>query len=273
MAQPLLVPRGRLEPLGLLVLDTVPWGFGGFSGAHLARDLSLTVVSDRGRWWQAKLRPDPLEIGAVRHGPLRDPAGRPLRGTAGDAESLARLPDGSWLVGFERQHRIWRYERLDGPARPFPAPPGLEAANSNGGLESLTLLPDGRLLAIAETLGRDGSRAAWLGQDSGWEERLYRPAPSFSPTDAAALPSGGALVLERDFSLFGGFRSRLAHVADLSSPVLEGETWLEMPGDAPAENWEAVSAIRTREGVLVVLLSDDNQNPFQRSLLALYRLG
>ncbi|WP_207539735.1 esterase-like activity of phytase family protein [Sabulicella rubraurantiaca] len=256
-----------------MALDTTVWGFGGFSGAHLAGDLTLTVVSDRGRWWQAKIRPDPLEIDSVRHGPLRDLAGRPLRGTAGDAESLARLPDGSWLVGFERQHRIWRYERLDGPARHFPAPPGLEAATSNGGLESLTLLPDGRLLAIAETLGREGLRVAWLGQDAGWEERLYRAAPGYSPTDAAALPGGGVLVLERDFSLFGGFRSRLAHVANLSAPVLESETWLEMPGDALAENWEAVSVTRTREGVLVVLLSDDNQNLFQRSLLALYRLG
>ncbi|MCW8085981.1 esterase-like activity of phytase family protein [Sabulicella glaciei] len=255
------------------MLDTTPWGFGGFSGAHLARDMTLTVVSDRGRWWQARLHPDPLAISEIRHGPLLNTGGRPLVGGAGDAEALAQLPDGSWLVGFERRHRIWRYQRLDGPARRFPSPPGLEDAPNNGGLESLTLLPDGRLLAIAESLGSDSLRAAWLGNDAGWEERLYRPARGFSPTDAAALPNGGALVLERDFSLFGGFRSRLAHVADLSAPVLEGETWLEMPGDAPAENWEAVSVTRTREGVLVVLLSDDNQNPFQRSLLALYRLG
>ncbi|HZH47648.1 MAG TPA: esterase-like activity of phytase family protein [Roseococcus sp.] len=267
-----LAPRGRLTPLGLLELDTGAWGFGGFSGLHLAPDLTLTAVSDRGFWWQARLRLAPLGIGPARHGPLRDAAGRPLPSAARDAEALVALLDGSWLVGFERRHRIGRYPRIDGPALAFAAPPGLAAAPSNGGLESLALLPDGRLLAIAESLGQDDERAAWIGRDGQWEARTYRPASGFSPTDAVALGSG-ALVLERDFSLFGGFRARLAHVADLSRPVLVGETWLDLPPDGPAENWEAIAMARTGEGALLALLSDDNESPFQKTLLAVYRLG
>jgi hypothetical protein len=258
-----LAPRGRLTPLGLLELDTGAWGFGGFSGLHLAPDLTLTAVSDRGFWWQARLRLAPLGIGPARHGPLRDAVGRPLPSAARDAEALVALPDGSWLVGFER---------IDGPALAFAAPPGLAAAPSNGGLESLALLPDGRLLAIAESLGQNDERTAWIGRDGRWEARTYRPASGFSPTDAVAL-GAGALVLERDFSLFGGFRVRLAHVADLSRPVLVGETWLDLPPDGPAENWEAVAMARTSEGALLALLSDDNENPFQKTLLAVYRLG
>ena len=257
--------------MGLLELDTAAWGFGGFSGLHLAPDLTLTAVSDRGFWWQARLRLAPLGLGPARHGPLRDAAGRPLPAGGRDAEALAALPDGSWLVGFERRHRIARYARLDGPALPIAAPAGLAAAPSNGGLESLALLADGRLLAIAESLGEE-DRAAWIGRDGRWEERRYRPAPGFSPTDAVAL-GAGALVLERDFSLFRGFRCRLAYVTDLSRPVLVGETWLDLPPDAPAENWEAVATARTSEGALLALLTDDNESPFQKSLLAIYRLG
>lgn len=258
----------RLATLGVIEMDTAPWGFGGFSAVHLATDLTVTMVSDRGRWWQAPLRLAPLGFGSARHGPLLDAAGRPLRGREGDAEALVRLPDGTWLVGFERNHRIQRHARLDGPALPFPAPSGLAEAPANGGLEALALLPDGRLLAIGESPGT----RAWIGRDGAWEERRYQPGANLLPVDAAALPGGGTLVLERDFSLLGGFRGRLAHVADPAAPVLAGETWLEMPGDIPAENWEGVAAARTREGALVVLVSDDNQSPFQRSLFAVFRL-
>lgn len=266
-----LAMRGRLAPVGLLEIDTRAWGFGGFSGLHLAADLTLTAVSDRGHWWQAPLSLSPLALGPARHGPLRDAAGHPLGRGGTDAEALLRLPDGSWLVGFERRHQIARYLRLDGPALPFGAPPGLAAAPANGGLESLALLPDGRLLAITESLVRGDGRAAWIGRDGRWEERIYQPASGFSPTDAAALGQG-VLVLERDFSLFGGFRARLAYVADLSRPQLVGETWLDLPPDAPAENWEAVATARTSEGALVALLTDDNQSPFQKTLLAIFRL-
>ncbi|MFL1462922.1 esterase-like activity of phytase family protein [Roseococcus sp. DSY-14] len=258
----------RLSLLDVIEMDTAPWGFGGFSAVHLAADLTVTMVSDRGRWWQAPLRLAPPGFGPARHGPLLDAAGRPLRGRAGDAEALVRLPDGSWLVGFEREHRIQRHLRLDGPALPFPAPPGLAESPANGGLEALALLPDGRLLAIAESPGT----RAWLGSDGTWAERRFQPAPGLLPVDAAALPGGGALVLERDFSLLGGFRGRLAFLPDPAAPLLAGETWLEMPGGIPAENWEGVAAARTREGALVVLVSDDNQSPFQRSLFAVFRL-
>jgi len=278
--------RPYLEPLGGLVLDTQAWGFGGLSGAHLADDLTLTAVSDQGQWLELRLVLRGGRLGAavpLRHGPLRDAAGQPLaRGRAGDAEALLRLPDGSWLVAYERLHRIRRHRRLDGPALPVETPPGIDAAPANGGLEALALLPDGRLLALAESLPGEapGTAAAWLGAFRGerveWRRLDYRPAPGLSPTDAAGLPAGdaagGALVLERRFSLLGGFECRLAHLAQAEGPVLEGATWLEMPPDAPAENWEAMALARHGGRTLLVLLSDDNESMFQRTLLLLYAL-
>jgi hypothetical protein len=282
---PLAAPEASsLRPLGGLVLDTTAWGFGGFSGLHLAADLTLTAISDRGRWWQARLELDaagaPRAVSGARHGPLRDATGAPLRGIShGDAESLARLPNGDWLVGFERRHRIQRHRLLEGPGAPFPLPPGLTDASSNGGLEGLAVLADGRLLALAEQLRgtAPGTTRAWLGTLQGrrvaWTPRDYAPASPMVPTGAAGLPDGGALVLERDFSLFGGFRCRLAHVppqAFAGSGPLGGETLLRLPGDGPAENWEGVAVVRHAGRTLVALISDDNERAAQRSLILLY---
>ena len=212
---------------------------------------------------------------------MRDEAGRPLpRGFNADAEALARLPDGTWLVAFERRHRIRAYRRLDGPGAYVAPPPGLDNAPPNGGLESLAVLPDGRLFAIAETFtppDRPELRHAWLGVPGRWTPLYWQPAPGFHPTDAAILPDGRVLVLERRFSLLGGFAARLVMTAPEAlrlarqGAVLRGETIL-MLDDAPlpSENWEAVAVTRFGDQTLVALISDDNESVLQRSLLLLF---
>ncbi len=285
-AQPFALPDlpGPLRPLGGLVLAPDMLGGGGFSGVHLAPDLTLTLISDRGHWAEARLVLDgltPIGLHPLRHGPLRDEAGKPIqRGFNADAEALARLPDGTWLVAFERRHRIRAYRRLDGPGAYVAPPPGLENAPSNGGLESLAVLPDGRLFAIAETFtppDRPELRYAWLGVPGRWMPLYWQPAPGFQPTDAAILPDGRALVLERRFSLLGGFSARLVMTAPdalrsaREGAVLRGETIL-MLDDAPlpSENWEAVAVTRLGDQTLVALISDDNESILQRSLLLLF---
>ena len=285
-AQPFALPDlpGPLRPLGGLVLAPDMLGGGGFSGVHLAPDLTLTLISDRGHWAEAQLVLDgltPINLQPLRHGPLRDEAGKPIpRGFAADAEALARLPDGTWLVAFERRHRIRAYRRLDGPGLYVAAPPGLEAAPPNGGLESLAVLQDGRLFTIAETFtppDRPELRHAWLGAPGRWMPLYWQPAPGFHPTDAAILPDGRALVLERRFSLLGGFSARLVMTAPdalrsaREGTVLHGETIL-MLDDAPlpSENWEAVAVTRFGDQTLVALISDDNESILQRSLLLLF---
>ena len=285
-AQPFALPElpGPLRPLGGLVLDAKALGGGGFSGAHLAPDLTLTLISDRGHWAEARLLLEdltPIGFAPLRHGALRDEDGRPLpRGFAADAEALARLADGTWLVAFERRHRIRAYRRLDGPGAYVAPPPGLENAPANGGLESLAILPDGRLFAIAETFAppeRPELRHAWLGARGRWTPLYWQPTPGFLPTDAAILPDGRALVLERRFSLLGGFAARLVltgpdalHTAR-EGAVLRGETILTLDdAPLPSENWEAVAVTRYGNQTLVALISDDNESVLQRSLLLLF---
>ena len=265
-----------LRPLGVLRIDTEALGADGLSALHVAPDLTLTSVSDRGRWCQARLvlAPNgaPLGLESPRAGSLRDIAGHPLQGFLGDAECLAALPDGSWLVGFERLHRIWRYRHLDGHAEPVGAPPGIMGWPGNGGLESLGVLPDGRWLAIAESerAPEDGTaRVAWIGGPGAWHRFAYRPAPGHDPSDLCPLPDGGALVLERHAEFPEGFSARLTRLPPLpvAPEMMEGRLVAHLAPPLPSDNWEGVSAFRHGGRDLVAVISDDNQLFFQRTLL------
>jgi hypothetical protein len=277
---------GPLRPLGWLEVDRARLGFGGLSGLHLAPDLTLTAVSDLARFAQFRLVLDaalqPVGLELLRTGPLRDGSGRPLaRGYTGDAEALVRLPDGSWLVAFERWHRIRRYRDLDGPGDFAPAPPGIERAPANAGLESLALLADGRWLAIAEDMAvpdLPGATAAWLRGPAGWMRLAWRPASGMNPVDAVGLPDGGALVLERGFSFLAGFSGRITRIPatalDAAAPgsVLQGEELLRFWPPLPVENFEGIAVTRHAGRLLVTVVSDDNQSRFQSTILALFEL-
>lgn len=265
-----------LRPLGVMRIGTDGLGADGLSALHIAPDLILTSISDRGRWCQARLllsdEGAPLGLDAPRAGPLRDIAGRPLQGFLGDAECLAALPDGSWLVGFERLHRIWRYSSLDGPGEPAPAPPGIVGWPGNGALESLGVLPDGRWLAISESErapGDSSARVAWVGGPHAWRRFAYRPAPGHDPSDLCPLPDGGALVLERHAEFPEGFSARLTRLPPLPAlpGTMEGALVAHLAPPLPSDNWEGVSAFRHRGRDLVAVISDDNQLFFQRTLL------
>jgi hypothetical protein len=272
--------------LGGFEIDRAVLGFGGLSGLHLSPDLTLTAVSDLARFAEFTLTLDdglrPRGLALRRAGHLGDGSGRPLpRGFAGDAEALARLPDGRWLVAFERWHRIRAYRDLSGPGTYVEAPPGLERTPINGGLESLTVLEDGRWLALAEDLAvpdLPGAVTGWIGGPGAWREIAYQPALGHVPVDAAALPDGGALVLERAFSLLGGFSARLCRLpaASLATPAagvpLQPEELLRFASPLPVDNYEGVAAARLRGRTLVAMVSDDNENRLQRTLLLLFEL-
>ncbi|KAA2214537.1 esterase-like activity of phytase family protein [Teichococcus oryzae] len=273
----LLVPRGRL------LLDRHAMGLGGLSGLHVGDDLSYTAISDLGRWVLGRLVPGPDGVPAaledVRSLPFRQDFPLPLpRPLMRDAESLARLPDGTWLVGFERWHRICTYAAPTARCEPvLQPPPGLEEAPPNGGLESLAVLADGSWLAITEGLeAPEGTLRSWIGRPGTWMPLRYRPSAGFVPTDVAPLPDGGALVVERSFSLLrGGFRGMLRRIpaAQLARPVagalLEPETLIR-PDDLPPDNWEGVSAFRHRGELWVALQVDDNEMFFQQGQLLFF---
>lgn len=276
---------GRLAWRGGCALTADADGFGGLSDLLLSADgRQVTAVSDQGRWLTATLAYDTdgtlVGLAAARLGPLHDTAGRRLSVSIKrrqDAEALARLPDGSLVVAFEREHRLRRFAAgLDGPAERFEAPPGLAETSANGGIEALVTLADGRLLAFAEG-GRDDGTPAWLRAGEGqWQDLTLRPDDLFRPTGAALLPDGDVLLLERRYTLLGGLGARISRIAaaDIRPGArVEAETLAEISPPLTLDNFEGVAVHRTADGAIrITLLSDDNFNAFQRTLIVQFEM-
>ncbi len=279
---------GRLRYLGGVELRSGERNFGGLSGLWIESD-RLLAVSDRGLWLRARVVLDGAGrltgLTDAELAPLLDQQGRatPLFGPLADAEALTRTPDGSYVVSFERQHRLWRYagpEPLAAPAQRMAGPRAIFALPNNGGFEAISALHDGRLLLIAER-GRDrsGDFVAWLlGADRAAAGLTYAATGEFRPTDAAALPNGDVLVLERRFTgLIGGFAARVAllRAADLQAGArVEAEQIALIERPLTLDNFEGLAVSRAADGgTLVWLLTDDNFNTLlQRTLLLLFRL-
>lgn len=237
--------------------------FGGISGARITGD-RLLLLSDRSHLfelaWAWPMASRSFQAPLLGQRALADRRGRPL-----DAEALALGPDGRLLVADEGASRVIAFagERVVGKATGLQE---LAPAGSNTGIEAIELLPGGDLLALAE----DGDAGLRVSRDARHRLR-YRAAEGFRPTDLAAVPPW-LFVLERRLSLFGGWQARLVAVPlavldDGSDPVIEGRELATISGGRLGENYEALAAVRGPEGFRLMVVSDDNFNAFQRTLL------
>lgn len=281
---------GRLIWRGGFALTAAEKKFGGFSGLAISADGDvLTMVSDAGLWMRARPLLDGrgnfrgLESAAI--GRLRGPDGSLLlRNHDRDAESVDILPDGL-LVSFEQRHRLWLYRGRDNPLfyrpREIPAPSMLSRAHPNQGIEAIVRLADGKLVALAEgfPLGA-GDLLGWVRNndrpDGTWREFTYRRHRLYRPTGATLLPNGDVLLLERRFTWLGGFAARLATLkaADIKpGATLEARPLAEFDSAPLAENFEGLAAYRGPGGrTFVYMMSDDNFNILQRTLLVMFEL-
>ena len=275
---------GALKLMGAFQLDSKDKRFGGLSGLTIV-DGKLYAISDRSYWLSARVVSDGdgalVDLVAWQIAPMLTPADTPVSGSLADAEALTRAPDGSFLVAFEGRHRIWRY---DAPPRtftsipkPIPVPAALAQAPRNGGLEGLTSLPDGRLLALTEEFANpDGSFKGWLIDGSQFAELAYLPAQGFHVTDCAALKNGDVLVLERRYVPFGVLSARLTIVdgkAVKAGAKLTGRELLKIEPPLVTENFEALAVQETAKGTMIYLVSDDNYSPFQQTILLQFFLA
>ena len=275
---------GSLILLSAFQLRSKDKRFGGLSGLVIGPDGKLYAVSDNGYWLSAKMVTDSsgvlVDLVDWQIAPMLTPAKTPVTGSLADAEALALASDGSFLVAFEGAHRIWRY---DAPPRtfestpvPMPLPSAMKRAPSNGGLEGLTSLPDGRLLALTEELANpDGSFKGWLIDGVRFEELSYLPAKGFRVTDCAALKNGDVLVLERRYVPFGILSTRLTLVdatALHGGAKLTGKELLRLEQPLAVENFEGIAVQQTAKGTVIYLVSDDNYSAFQQTLLIQFLL-
>jgi hypothetical protein len=278
---------GALEYRGGIHLTSSDPRLGGISSLRvLPGGERLVAVTDEGSWLTARLV---VEGGALRGlagaemGPLRGEDGQPLGEKASrDAESLEVLADGSFLVGFEREHRLLRYPsgtgRPDGVPTRLAPPPGLESAPLNGGVETIVSLGDGRLLLLLEDGGPGPLTPGWIGQPGDWRRIALLTERPLRPSDATLLPDGDLLVLERGYDANRGITSvKLRNVArrDVrAGAVLGGRDVAELRTPVSVDNFEGVSAWSESGETRLLLVSDDNFNEAagQRTLLLMFGL-
>lgn len=276
---------GALQYVGGLILAAEDEEFGGYSGLAVDADgRGFWAISDLGHWLRLDLVVNaggvPERVGAARILPLRDARGQPMeRKRDNDAEALRRAADGHWLVAFERWHRIWAYAEPGGPAAmAMPMPAAAVDQPGNGGIEAMAVLPDGGLLLLSEeqTIGAEGrDGAVWLQRNGQWLDRAWPLHDDFKPTDAVALPNGDVIVLERYFTPVNGPRARLRRLAAgaLNDARLMPTTLAEWARPVSVDNMEALDARRAADGsIWLYILSDDNRNSLQRTLLMVFRL-
>lgn len=279
---------GRLDYLGGLIIASDSRDFGGYSGMALDPDgAGLWAISDTGHWLRLDFQRNeaglPVGVNAARIEPLRDANGAVLaRKVLSDAEGLRRLPDGRWLVSFERAHRLWFYNTPGGAASgTLVVPPAVAQQPDNGGIEAIAAFSSGDLLLFSEEMpamkgiSEDGN-AAWLWRDGAWHDLAWPARGDFKPTDAVALNNGDVIVLERFFTLLDGPKARLQRIPAASirpGAVLQPELLAEWTRPVSVDNMEALDLRTASDGsLLLYVMSDDNQNPLQRTLLMVFRL-
>ena len=275
---------GRLAWRGGIEISSPYKKFGGLSGLLISADgANLTTVSDSGFWITARMTYDAngflngLADAQVKR--LRGTDGRPVKGKVDqDAEAMTELADGSIVVAYERNHRIWRYPPaatpLRGNADPLPAPAGLEELSNNRGMEALVTLADDSILALVEGKDDDTVTPAFLWRGGVWEQLHYQRTGNYRPSGAARLPNGDLLVLERRYTLLEGVGIRLVRLpaaAVVAGALLQPVEVARLLPPLTIDNMEAIDVRQNERGETVVyLLSDDNFSIIQRTLLLMF---
>ncbi len=280
---------GKLTFRGGLNLFGKSRHFGGYSGIALDESgTALLAVSDAGTWMRATLDYDGRKLKALNDvvlGPILGHDGKPLSTDAErDAEGIALASgdtrQGAAFVSFEREQRIMRYpftaKSFGPPDRAIPLPEETRAMSANRGIEAVALIRAGRLkgtiVAFSERLtDRRGNLKGWLIGDRKPGPITLRRIGGFDITDAAGLPDGGIVLLERRFRYSEGVKMRIRRItpAELKpGALIEGETLLEAQDNLNIDNMEAITATRSASGeTILTLMSDDNFSPLQRTLI------
>lgn len=261
--------------------------FGGLSG--LALDPTgkiLYAVSDHGFGLSARLFHDSegrlIYIDAWDIVPLLTPAGRIVSHQQRDAEALVREQDGSFLVAFEHVHRVWRYPpsvpAFTARPEPLAQPHELSQAPANRGLEAITRLSHGPLLVLTEGFKNpDRSYKGWLIEQEHIASLSYVPTDGYLPTDLGTLDSGDVLLLERRYRLISGAAVRLRRITRdrvRAGARLQGIELARLRRPLAVDNFEGLAVYEgSKVGTLLYVVSDDNYNPFQRTLLLQFRLA
>lgn len=278
----------RLE-LGSLIfesgwaLESPSRDFGGISAMAVERGRILALTDQGLLVRMAAPKADGPGKAVLRELPAG--CGKHWRKTDNDSESMTLDPAGrtAW-IGLEWRNTLCRVHASPLATEAAIAPAAMARWPRTGGAEAMTRLADGRFLVFAERAfdARDPLTPLLLfeGDPTDAETPVvsmrYRPPMGYNAVDAAPLPDGRILVLNRRFTLPFAFRAILVVVdpATLAAgAIIEGKEVARFAPPVLADNFEALAVESTESGPVIWIASDDNFMILQRNLLLKFRLA
>ncbi|WP_376738701.1 esterase-like activity of phytase family protein [Rhodopseudomonas sp. B29] len=282
---------GSLRFRSGLVLSSGFRGFGGLSALRLdPKGERFVALSDHGSWFTGRI----IYSGSDMTG-LADVEAAPLLGADGvalntrgwhDSESLA-FDGGTAYVGLERVNQIVRFDfgrdGFQARGQPIVVPQALRHLPNNKGIEALVFVPKGQplagtLIALSER-GLDADRNIMGFLIGGKTPGVFsvRRTQNFDISDAALLPGGELLILERKFSWLEGVHIRIRRIA-LNSIVpgalIDGPVIFDADMGMEIDNLEGLDVFTTADGETVLtMISDDNFSMLQRTMLLQFTLA
>jgi hypothetical protein len=273
---------GALTFLGGWSLTSDTRGFGAISALNVDGRL-VTALSDNGTITQLRFGRFG-NVSEAENFAVPDSCGKLVHKYDNDTEGLTRDSEtGRWWISYEWRNGICRLDESFAGAEAIAQPRAIAAWPKKKGPETILRLVDGRFLLIAEDVkeGDDPVRAVLFDRDPTDPAAVassfsYRPPDGYKPTDAAQLPDGRILVLNRRFSIPALFTSKITIVPAIGETppeILEGKVIATLAPPLVADNFEGISVTIERGRPIIWLASDDNFMRWQRTLLLKFGLN
>lgn len=275
---------------GYMITSPSPF-WGGLSGLAVSKyGRRAIMVSDAGFWARVDFDyvNNRLKAPKAAHvGPLMALKGRPLkRARDRDAEAITLLRNDKFFstcfISFEDNHRVGRFQigktGITGPQSYVKMRSVTGVLSGNAGLESLAVLHGGRLKGALVALSqsrkdRQGNFIGWIYRSGKITKIRFTPPPldRYRITDAVSLENGDLVLLERRYKFFKvNIRVRYVRQRELlSGKPIKGHILMTANSSQHlVDNMEGIAAHTNKAGeTILTLLSDDNFNSFQTTLL------
>ena len=252
--------------------------FGGISAMHVDAG-EVTAISDSGTLIRFSL---PGSTGpGVSIMPLAEGPGSARNKLDRDTEAMAVHGDRAWIA-FEGKDAVWRYARNSWKSESHASPPAMRKWRANSGAEAMVRLKGGGFLVFSEGKpgGEGPTEALLFRRDPAVEgtplvSLRYAAPEGYRITDAAQLPDGRLIFLNRRVSMFEGFSAKLT-VGELpelaEGTTLSGREIAHFRSPITTDNYEALSVTQEGGRTILWIASDDNLFSMQRTLLMKFAL-